>query len=38
MADAIKREATDNSAFEKRVTNSATRVVAMKQRRGLAHC
>jgi beta-N-acetylhexosaminidase len=38
MADAIKREATDNPAFEKRVTNSATRVVAMKQRRGLAHC
>jgi len=38
MADAMKREATDNPAFEKRVTNSATRVVAMKQRRGLAHC
>ena len=38
MADAIKRDATDNPAFEKRVTNSATRVVAMKQRRGLAHC
>ena len=38
MADAIKREASDNSAFEKRVTNSATRVVAMKERRGLAQC
>jgi beta-N-acetylhexosaminidase len=38
MADAIKREASDNPAFEKRVTNSAARVVAMKQRRGLAHC
>jgi beta-N-acetylhexosaminidase len=38
MAEAIKREATDNPAFEKRVTDSATRVVAMKQRRGLAHC
>lgn len=38
MADAIKREATGNPAFEKRVTNSATRVVAMKQRRGLADC
>jgi beta-N-acetylhexosaminidase len=38
MADAIKREASDNPAFEKRVTSSAARVVAMKQRRGLAHC
>jgi beta-N-acetylhexosaminidase len=38
MADAIKREATDNPAFEKRVADSATRVVAMKQRRGLADC
>jgi beta-N-acetylhexosaminidase len=38
MADAIKREASDNPAFEKRVINSATRVVAMKQRRGLAQC
>jgi beta-N-acetylhexosaminidase len=38
MADAIKREATDNPAFEKRVANSAARVVAMKERRGLAHC
>ena len=36
MADAIKREASDNPAFEKRVTNSAARVVAMKQRRGAA--
>jgi beta-N-acetylhexosaminidase len=38
MAEAIKREASDNPAFEKLVTNSATRVVAMKERRGLAHC
>ena len=38
MADAIKREASDNPAFERRVTNSAARVVAMKDRRGLAHC
>jgi beta-N-acetylhexosaminidase len=38
MADAIKREASDNPAFEKRVTDSAVRVVAMKQRRGLARC
>ncbi len=38
MANAIKREASDNPAFEKRVRNSATRVVAMKERRGLAHC
>jgi beta-N-acetylhexosaminidase len=38
MADAIKREASDNPAFEKRVTSSAARVVVMKQRRGLAHC
>jgi beta-N-acetylhexosaminidase len=38
MADAIKDEASDDSAFEKRVTESAARVVAMKERRGLAHC
>ena len=38
MADAIKREASDNPAFAERVMNSATRVVAMKERRGLAHC
>jgi beta-N-acetylhexosaminidase len=38
MADAIKREASDNPAFEKRVTDSAARVVAMKDRRGLADC
>jgi beta-N-acetylhexosaminidase len=38
MADAIKREASDSPAFEKRVMNSATRVVAMKERRGLADC
>jgi beta-N-acetylhexosaminidase len=38
MADAIMREASDNPAFAERVTNSATRVLAMKERRGLAHC
>jgi beta-N-acetylhexosaminidase len=38
MADAIKREASGNPAFETQVTNSAARVVAMKQRRGLADC
>jgi beta-N-acetylhexosaminidase len=38
MADAIKDEASDDPAFEKRVTESAARVVAMKQRRGLADC
>jgi beta-N-acetylhexosaminidase len=38
MAEAIKREASDDPAFEERVTNSATRIVAMKERRGLADC
>jgi beta-N-acetylhexosaminidase len=38
MADAIRREASGNPAFETQVTNSAARVVAMKQRRGLAEC
>jgi beta-N-acetylhexosaminidase len=38
MADAIRREASGNPAFETQVTNSAARVVAMKQRRGLADC
>jgi beta-N-acetylhexosaminidase len=38
MADAIKDEASDDEVFEKRVTESAARVVAMKERRGLAHC
>jgi beta-N-acetylhexosaminidase len=38
MADAIKEEASDDAAFEKRVTESAARVVVMKERRGLAHC
>ena len=38
MADAIKDEASDDPAFAKRVTESAARVVAMKERRGLAHC
>ena len=38
MADAIKDEASDDPAVAKRVSESATRVVAMKERRGLAHC
>jgi beta-N-acetylhexosaminidase len=38
MADAIKDKASDDPAFAKRVTESATRVVAMKERRGLARC
>jgi beta-N-acetylhexosaminidase len=38
MADAIKNEASDDPAYAKRVTSSAARVVAMKQRRGLAEC
>jgi beta-N-acetylhexosaminidase len=38
MADAIKNEASDDPAFAQRVTSSAARVVAMKQRRGLAEC
>jgi beta-N-acetylhexosaminidase len=38
MADAIEEEATNDPGFAKRVTNSAARVVAMKQRRGRAHC
>jgi beta-N-acetylhexosaminidase len=38
MAEAIKDEASDDPAFAKRVTESAARVVAMKERRGLAHC
>jgi beta-N-acetylhexosaminidase len=38
MADAIKDEASDDPAFAKRVTESAARVVAMKERRGLADC
>jgi beta-N-acetylhexosaminidase len=38
MADAIKEEASDDPDFAKRVTQSATRVVAMKERRGLARC
>ncbi len=38
MADAIKDEASDDPAFAKRVTESAARVVAMKERRGLARC
>ncbi len=38
MADAIKDEASDDAAFEQRVSESAARVVAMKERRGLAHC
>jgi beta-N-acetylhexosaminidase len=38
MADAIKDEASDDAAFEERVSESAARVVAMKERRGLATC
>jgi beta-N-acetylhexosaminidase len=38
MADAIKDEASDDQAFATRVTESAARVVAMKERRGLAQC
>jgi beta-N-acetylhexosaminidase len=38
MAEAIKDEASDDPAFAKRVTESAARVVAMKERRGLADC
>jgi beta-N-acetylhexosaminidase len=38
MADAIKDEASDDPDFAKRVTQSAARVVAMKERRGLADC
>jgi beta-N-acetylhexosaminidase len=38
MADAIKDEASDDPAFAKRVSESAARVVAMKERRGLAQC
>jgi beta-N-acetylhexosaminidase len=38
MADAIKDEALDDPAFAKRVTESAARIVAMKERRGLAQC
>ena len=38
MAEAIKQEASDDPAFEERVTKSAIRVVAMKERRGLADC
>jgi beta-N-acetylhexosaminidase len=38
MADAIEDEASDDPAFAKRVTESAARVVAMKERRRLAQC
>ena len=38
MADATKDEALDDPAFAKRVTESAARIVAMKERRGLAQC
>ena len=38
MADAIKDEAADDPDFAKRVDESAARVVAMKERRGMAHC
>jgi beta-N-acetylhexosaminidase len=38
MADAIRDEAADDPDFAKRVTQSAARIVTMKQRRGLADC
>jgi beta-N-acetylhexosaminidase len=38
MANAIKDEASDDPDFAKQVTGSAARVVAMKERRGLASC
>jgi beta-N-acetylhexosaminidase len=38
MADAIKDEADDDPDFARRVDESAARVVAMKERRGLARC
>jgi beta-N-acetylhexosaminidase len=38
MANAIKEEASDDPDFAKQVTKSAARVVAMKERRGLAKC
>jgi len=38
MADAIKDEAADDPDFAKRITQSAARIVAMKDRRGLADC
>jgi hypothetical protein len=38
MADAIRDEAEDDPSFANRITESAIRVVAMKERRGLARC
>jgi beta-N-acetylhexosaminidase len=38
MANAIKDEAFDDPDFAKQVSKSAARVVAMKERRGLAQC
>jgi beta-N-acetylhexosaminidase len=38
MASAIRDEAADDPDFAKQVTTSAARVVAMKERRGLARC
>jgi beta-N-acetylhexosaminidase len=38
MANALKDEASDDPDFAKQVTKSAARVVAMKDRRGLAEC
>jgi beta-N-acetylhexosaminidase len=38
MANAIKDEAFDDPDFAKQVSRSAARVVAMKERRGLAQC
>jgi beta-N-acetylhexosaminidase len=38
MADAIKDEADDDPDLARRIDESAARVVAMKERRGLARC
>jgi hypothetical protein len=38
MASAIKDEAADDPDFAKQVSTSAARVLAMKERRGLASC
>lgn len=38
MADAIKDQADDDPDFARRVDESAARVVAMKERRGLVRC
>ena len=38
MANALRAEADDNPEFAAQVARSATRVLAMKAKRGLAHC